>query len=112
MPIWLAIVIIVSIIGGLSFATFAMWLQSKEKQAQIGAASSELAQTVAAQQKQLAAAERRLQNLEAIVTSQAWDGLQEDGALPHQHGRIDQSLLDELPPETEQASQLAQRLKA
>lgn len=118
MPFWLAVVIVVSIVGGLGFATFAMWLDFQSKQAKAGASSNELAEAVAAQQKLLEAAERRIQNLEAIVTSEAWDaerGLgMSDGettasALP---GRLNVRLLDDVHAPAEHARQKAQRVKS
>ncbi|MEM1094822.1 MAG: hypothetical protein AAGJ10_09470 [Bacteroidota bacterium] len=118
MPFWLALVIIISIVGGLGFATFAMWLDFQNKQAKAGASSSELAEAVAAQQKLLEAAERRIQNLEAIVTSEAWDAERASGlpdaapATLGSSGRIDARLLDDRLSYTEAPTATAQRVQS
>lgn len=75
MPLWLLILILASMLAGLSFAAFAMWLHFKETQTERSTAAQALAETVAAQQTALEAAERRIQNLEAIVASQSWDAV-------------------------------------
>lgn len=75
MPLWLLILILASMLAGLSFAAFAMWLHFKETQTERSTAAQALAKTVADQQTALEAAERRIQNLEAIVASEAWDAV-------------------------------------
>jgi hypothetical protein len=99
------------------FAAFGMWLKAKENQIKIGTSASELGQTVAAQQKALEAANRRIQNLEAIVTSQVWDVVHGE-VLPEAEKQraLSQAAvdLDELVDEasdTERAAIIARRLK-
>lgn len=117
MPLWLAILIIASTIGGLLFAAFAMWLKSREKQAGIDTSAGELGQTVAAQQKALEAAERRIQNLEAIVTSQVWDVVHEGGSSEVDkqralsEARLDLDISEEESSDAERAERMARRLK-
>jgi hypothetical protein len=117
MPTWLAILVIVSTVGGLCFAAFGMWLASKEKHIKIGTAAAELSRTVAAQQEMLEAAGRRIQNLEAIVTSQVWDAVN-DAELPDgekgrvlSRSRIELEGPEQEPDDAERAEQLARRLK-
>ena len=117
MPLWLQVVIIMSLAAGICFAAFAMWFGLKEKQVQVGASMDELRDMVATQQKALEEAERRFQNLEAIVTSQAWDLAREQGlpeaddrgALPQ--ARIDLDALEEGSSDAERTAQIARRLK-
>jgi outer membrane murein-binding lipoprotein Lpp len=118
MPTWLQIIIVASTLGGLLFAAFAMWLNFKEKQSQISTATSELGHTVAAQQQSLEAAERRIQNLEAIVTSQVWDAVH-DAELPEaekqralSQAQLDLDVLEAEPSDAKRAAQIARRLKA
>ncbi|MGI9174250.1 MAG: hypothetical protein ACR2GR_02870 [Rhodothermales bacterium] len=97
---------------------------SKEKTRQLGSSTEELEGTVAsltetlehseAQQRALV---ERIQNLEAIVTSQTWDALHDD-ALPtsEKERRLASSriLLDEPdnePSDAQKTAQLARRLK-
>ena len=116
MPIEILVIIIVSITGGLGFATFATWLQHKEKQAKLGGSANELGEVIATQQAALEAAERRIQNLEAIVTSQSWDALPaaglakgvEQNALPT--GRIELDDSEEAESDAKRAARLARRV--
>ena len=117
MPIWLQIIIVVSTLSGLAFAGFGIWFAAKQQEAQSGLATSELEQTVASQQKALEAAQQRIQNLEAIVTSQEWDVIH-DGGLPEamsqpalSQARLDLDVLDAKPSDTERAEQITRRLK-
>ncbi|MFT4605045.1 MAG: hypothetical protein ACI9W4_001784 [Rhodothermales bacterium] len=117
MPISIVIIILAGITGTFSFISFASWLGSKEKQAKIGSSTGELGQTVAAQQKALEVAERRIQNLEAIVTSLEWDAVA-GGALPEVEtnralgqARVELDEPEEEPSDTERAAQIAGRLK-
>ncbi len=93
------------------------WLKFKSKQEKLGTSAHELETTVQRLEKALEASEteregveRRLQNLEAIVTSEAWDTLH-DKAPSHT------PLLEELPSEpseaapTQQAERLARRVR-
>lgn len=117
MPLWLQILIIASPLAGMLFAAFVVWLKFKEKQAQIETSTSEVAQTVAAQQQALEAAQQRIQNLEAIVTSQVWDAVH-DAGLPTAEkqralsaARLDLDLPGDEPSDAERAAQIARRLK-
>lgn len=117
MPLWLQIIIVASTFAGLLFAAFAIWFSFKEKQTQLGASVSELQDMVAAQQKTLAASTRRIQNLEAIVTSQVWDAVNPAGlpeaktqrSLSQAPGALD--LPEKEPSDADRAAQLARRLK-
>lgn len=80
MPMWLQIIIVASTFAGLLFAGVGVWYGLREKQTQIGASMTELRDTVAEQQKALEAAERRFRNLEAIVTSQMWDAVNDESS--------------------------------
>jgi hypothetical protein len=118
MPLWLVILILTTTVGGLLFAAFGMWLGFKTQQAEIGASTSDLGRAVATQQEALEAAERRIQNLEAIVTSQAWDvlGDEELSEVEKKHavsqGRLQADILEEEgePSDAERAARLARRV--
>lgn len=80
---WILIPIAAILVGA-----FTEWLKFKGKQQELGTSTHELELTVETQQKALAAAQetqdalvRRIQNLEAIVTSQVWDAVH-DESLP------------------------------
>ncbi|MEO0557922.1 MAG: hypothetical protein AAF170_07040 [Bacteroidota bacterium] len=116
MPIWLQIIVVACTLSGLGFAGFGIWFAAKRQDAEIGLATSELEETVSEQQKVLEAVQQRLQNLEAIVTSQEWDAVQ-DG-LPDAeiqpaplHARLDLDALDADPSDAERAAQVSRRLK-
>lgn len=114
--IWVLIPLAAIMVGA-----FKEWLKFKEKQDRLGASTGELENTVSAleaeleaSEKQRKALERRIQNLETIVTSQAWDAL-------HSADRSEQMQIDGGPlslPENEEegtdeerAARLARRLK-
>lgn len=117
MPLWLLILILVSMLAGLLFAAFGLWLNFKEKQIEIGTSMSELVDTVAAQQKALEAAERRFQNLEAIVTSQVWDVIHDEHVPEAEREHVlsgvqtDLHISEEEPSDAEQVARIARRLK-
>jgi predicted Rdx family selenoprotein len=117
MPLWIQILVLVSTLAGLLFAGSAVWIEFKEKQAQLNKSTSELEDTVAAQQKELQAAKRRIQNLETIVTSQAWDMVHDEGVPEADKKRsLSQASVDLKDPEddlsdAERATRLARRLK-
>lgn len=117
MPLWIQILIIISTLAGLLFAASAVWIEFKEKQAQIDQSTSELEDTIAAQKKELKAAKRRIQNLETIVTSQAWDAVHDEGIPEAEKQRaLSQASGDLADPEenlsdAERAAQLARRLQ-
>ena len=107
--IWVLIPLAAILMGG-----FKEWLKFKAKQEKLGTSTHELEATVErltealeASEAEREAVERRLQNLETIVTSQAWDALAEDDgrlALPEQPPR-------EEPSEAEKTEQLARRVQ-
>ena len=109
--IWVLIPIVAILVGG-----FSEWLKFKEKQAKLGTSTSELEQTVAAQQQAMEAAQRRIENLEAIVTSQVWDAVH-DETLPEAERQraLAQARLQLDPPDepsdAERVARLARRLK-
>lgn len=112
-------------IFGILLAGYKEWLQFKSKQQELGASTQEVEATIRRLRDRLNEVEqerdalvKRIQNLETIVTSEAWDQLadMDDGAsaVPD---RTDPS---ELPPSSdrddssttaEQANTLAQRLR-
>lgn len=118
MPFWLQFIIIISVTGGIGFATFAMWMQFKVKQIELGSSMGELLDTIAAHQKALEAAERRFQNLEAIVTTQVWDAVH-DEALPEaekqrvlSQARAALEIPTDEPSDAERAERIARRLRS
>ena len=117
MPMWLQIIVVASTLSGLAFAGFGIWFAAKKQEKEIGLATSKLEQTVSSQQKALEAAQQRIRNLEAIVTSQEWDVIH-NGDLPEakkqlapSHGRLDLDGLEAAPSDTERAAQITRRLK-
>ncbi len=111
---WWVLIPIVAILVG----AFSEWLKFKAKQQKLGVSAQELEGTLARQQTALEAAERRLQNLEAIVTSQMWDVVHDD-ALPEAErqralaaSKRHLALPEEEQTDTERAAQLARRLRA
>lgn len=82
---------IIAIGGGLLMGGFSQWLEFKSQQRELGASTHELEEHTQALREALDASEKerrrlteRVQNLETIVTSQAWDTLHEgleQGAL-------------------------------
>ena len=104
-------------IAGILLGAFSEWLKFKEKQAKLGTSTSALEQTVATQQQALEAAQRRIQNLEAIVTSQMWDAVH-DETLPEAERQraLAQARLDLDPPDepsaADRVAQIARRLRS
>ena len=110
--IWVLIPIVAILVGA-----FSEWLKFKEKQAKLGTSTSELEKTVVGQQQALETAQRRIQNLEAIVTSQVWDVMHDD-TLPEaerqralSQARIQLDPPDE-PSDADRVAQLARRLRS
>jgi septal ring factor EnvC (AmiA/AmiB activator) len=75
--IWVLIPLAAILVGG-----FKEWLEFKQKQERLGASTTEIEEELHALEKELRrrderqqALERRIQNLETIVTSEAWDAL-------------------------------------
>ncbi|HMB91777.1 MAG TPA: hypothetical protein VKP65_13075 [Rhodothermales bacterium] len=109
---WILIPVLAILVGA-----FKEWLKFKEKQQQLGFSAEELEKTVAAQQKELEATQRRLQNLEAIVTSQMWDVVHDD-ALPQPEkeralagARVDLAFPEDDTSDAERTARLARRLR-
>ena len=110
--IWVLIPIVAILVGA-----FSEWLKFKEKQHKLGSSTDELEKTVEAQQQALEAAERRLRNLEAIVTTQMWDVVHDDTLTEAEKQRaLAASKRDLAPPadepsDAERTAQLARRLR-
>ena len=111
MWIWVLIPLAGILMGG-----FSEWLKFKAKQAKLGTSTSELGQTVVLQQQALEMAQRRIENLEAIVTSQMWDAVH-DETLPEAERQraLTQARLHLDPPDepsdAERIARMARRLK-
>ncbi len=107
--IWVLIPLAAILVGG-----FKEWLQFKEKQDRLGVSTTEIENELRALEEELRerderqeALERRIQNLETIVTSEAWDALVDGEAAPP---------LSLEPPEresslAERTEQIARRLR-
>lgn len=110
-------------LAGIFAGMFSQWLKFKEKTTQLGASTDELERAVADIRKQNAVADgreralvERIQNLEAIVTSQAWDTLHGDTlSEPEKQQRLANPQVQIAPPGEEddsgKAAQLAHRLR-
>ncbi|MFO8232706.1 MAG: hypothetical protein R6U20_08570 [Longimonas sp.] len=105
---WILIVLIVFV-----YSAFEEWLEFKTEQRKIGASTEETEEKLEALRTEWEAERkrlnRRIQHLETIVTSEAWDRAHSDDALQ-------EPLLDDMEPEDrssheEKAEQLAQRLR-
>ena len=103
-------------IAGILVGAFSEWLKFKEKQAKLGTSTAELEHNLSEQQLALEAAQRRIENLEAIVTSQMWDAVH-DETLPEAERqralaqvRIHLDPPDE-PSDAERVARMARRLK-
>ena len=110
---------IVAILAG----TFKEWLKFKESQRQLGSSTRELETLVASMKSEIAAAgERekalveRIQNLEAIVTSEAWDAVHDPALAAPPHAELldgirSHLLLTEEEPDVMKAERMARRLR-
>ena len=112
-------------IFGILLAGYKEWLQFKSKQQELGASTQEVEATIQRLRDRLEEVEqerealvKRIQNLETIVTSEAWDQLPDvDDAAPAVSERANPSELppasdrDDSPSTTEQADSLARRLR-
>ncbi len=115
---WVLIPLLAILVGG-----FTEWLKFKEKARKLGSSAEELEKTVEQQAKALEASEaeraalvKRIQNLEAIVTSQMWDVMHEEPqASPQRERALSEArvYLDapEEPSDADQVARLARRLK-
>ena len=102
-------------LGGLLVGAFSEWLKFKEKQAKLGTSTAELEHNLSEQQHALEAAQRRIEHLEAIVTSQVWDTVH-DETLPEAERQraLTQARIHLEPPEpsdAERIARMARRLK-
>lgn len=102
-------------LAGIALAGFAEWLKFKRHTTSLGESTLELSASVEALKQEIEELRQervrlvqRIQNLEAIVTSEAWETLESDPELS-------KSKLLELPDETEndeaKAERLARRLR-
>jgi peptidoglycan hydrolase CwlO-like protein len=116
MPLWILIPL-----AGIALGGFSEWLKFKSKQERLGASTHELEGTVADLREALEDSEakrrrltERVQNLETIVTSEAWDALHEGEEQPALRGdgraASDEETLPE-PGAPEKAEHLAKRVK-
>jgi hypothetical protein len=104
-------------LAGIGVKMFKEWLKFKAQQRVLGASTSDLEKDVTALQKENAALNERLQNLEAIVVSQTWDVLH-DKALPPADREIRVATVahrelappDRAAADQQRAAQLARRL--
>lgn len=108
--IWVLIPIAFILVGA-----FSEWLKFKGKQAKLGTSTAELEHKLSEQQHALEAAQRRIEHLEAIVTSQMWDTVH-DETLPEAERRraLTQARIHLEPPEpsdAERVARMARRLK-
>ena len=105
-------------LAGIALAGFSEWLKFKRQTAKIGTTTSALEGVaeslrgdVEALLKEQRALNQRIQNLETIVTSEAWDTLGTDRELAQ--AKAPPLSLPELDEEddTEQAARIARRLR-
>lgn len=100
---------------------FKEWLKFKHKQAELGASAHELEKEVAELKRQLrekdGVMDKRMQNLETIVTSQVWDLIHEESGMAED--KLPSHMLDELrdpesrePTNSEKVDQIASRMKS
>lgn len=114
--IWVLIPLAAILVGG-----FKEWLEFKSRQEKLGTSTHELEEHTRTLREALerSEAERekltgRVQNLETIVTSQAWDALPEGptpGALGDGQRSSEGAESHAEPGDAEKAERLAQRLK-
>ena len=110
--LWILIPLFALLVGA-----FSEWLKFKEKQNKLGASTHELEATLTDQQQALEAAQRRIQNLEAIVTSQMWDVVHDDTlSEPEKERALAEARIHLAPPPDERSDadkveQLARRIK-
>ncbi len=110
--VWVLIPIAAILVGG-----FQEWLKFREKQANLGDSTRELGQTMSSLRESVESLEserdaliRRVQNLEAIVTSQVWDdvnGRPADGFLAKE---LDESDSQEI-SDAEALSRVAKKIR-
>jgi 3-mercaptopyruvate sulfurtransferase SseA len=115
--IWIPIIAILA-------GAFTEWLKFKEKTQQLGSSTKELEDTVRTQAATIETMQgerddliRRIQNLEAIVTTEMWDALHDDGLSAAEKDRVladgrAQLPLPEESSDAERAERLARRLRS
>jgi len=109
--IWVLIPLAAILVGA-----FSEWLKFKEKQAKLGTSTAKLEHNLSEQQHALEASQRRIEHLEAIVTSQMWDTVH-DEILPEAERQraLTQARLHLDPPDepsdAERIARMARRLK-
>jgi len=86
-PILIFSIPILSIVLGIGLAGYKEWLKFRAKQQELGASTQEVEETIHVLQERVDELEqerdaliKRVQNLETIVTSEAWDALQDPTA--------------------------------
>lgn len=108
---WILIILIVFV-----YSAFEEWLKFKTEQRKIGSSTEEMEAELQALRQEWAAERermnRRIQHLETIVTSEAWDARRSesssgDSAAP----LLDSVESDDLSSQEERAKRLAQRLR-
>ena len=106
-------------IAGILFGAFKEWLNFKEKQLKLGESTRELEDKVEALANALASSEtdkatllNRIQNLETIVTSQAWDVLVDEEKTAASKKLEVEAIAPklELPEEEEEAAEKAKEI--
>ena len=106
-------------LAGIAFAAFAEWLKFRKQTSKLGSSTAELETEVESLKGSVSdlleerqALVRRLQNLEAIVTSEAWETLGSDKEMAKAKAPpLDIPEEDQYDHVTEQAEKMARRLK-
>ena len=103
-------------LGGIALAGFTEWLKFKQQTANLGQSAAELTASTAqltAEIEQLKddreALLRRLQNLETIVTSEAWETMQSDPPLAR--AKLLEEPMTSLESDDTKAERIARRLR-
>ncbi|NBC17828.1 MAG: hypothetical protein GVY18_10990 [Bacteroidetes bacterium] len=118
---WVLIPVLAILVGA-----FKEWLDFKAKTQQLGSSTRDLEDTVRAQAETIDAMQeerddliRRIQNLEAIVTTEMWDALHDDALSTAEQDRVLTDARAQLhvpdkdePSDAERAERLARRLRS
>ena len=117
---WWVLIPVIAIRAG----AFTEWLKFKEKTQQLGSSTKGLEDTVRAQAETIETMQgerddliRRIQNLEAIVTTEMWDALHNGELSAAEQDRVltdarAQLHIPDEPSDAERAEQLARRLRS
>ncbi len=101
-------------LAAIALAGFSEYLKFKKTTSEIGTSTRAMERELEAAREHVSALTRRVQNLEAIVTSEAWDALERGGA-PVSRGPnlLDQTLNpgEEKDGSAARAAQMARRLR-